>query len=445
VRLVALWLVLVAASAATIGLRSGAGAEYGGDEPHHLLVAESIVSDGDFDLRDEYASRAYGAWRGQALRPAGKAAVPGGPLREPQGVGLGLLIAPAYALGGPRLVEGFLAALAALGFVLAALLARRIVPEPWASAGAGLVGLSPPALAHATAIEPWAAGGTLLAGAALCALAVRERPRTAVAVGGGVLLAALPWLSPLLLVPAVPVGVVLAQWARAGGRRGGGLLPLEIVLGSLVFYVTLNRGLYGGFVPDVVGTIAAPPLPDRLPRLVGMWLDRGAGLLRWAPVLALAWWAAWLLWRSRREGLARVLPAQRDAEAAAGLAVAVCAGGMLAVVLGRRGLDPAGFPGGTFAAALPAAGALCGWGLRRAPRAGGVLGALTLAAGAWLIVALRTDAGASWDTPPAAPWGALASAFPRWDSGSAGELLVTAAVGAAALGLLLREWRARDG
>jgi hypothetical protein len=443
VRLLALWLVLFAAYAATIGLRSGPGAEYGGDEPHHLLVAESIVSDRDFDLRDEYASRAYGAWRGGPLRPGGRAPVRGGPLREPQGLGLGLLIAPAYELGGPRLVEGFLAAIAALGFVLAALLARRIVPEPWASAGAGLVGLSPPALAHATAIEPWAAGGTLLAGAALCALAVREQPRTAVAAGGGVLLAALPWLSPLLLVPAVPVGVVLAHWARTGGRRGGGLLPLEIVLGSLVFYATLNRGLYGGLVPDVVGTVAAPALPDRLPRLVGMWLDRDAGLLRWAPVLVLPWWSAWLLWRSRREGLARLLPARRDAEAAAGLAAAICAAGVLIVVLGRRGLDPAGFPGGTFAAALPAAGALCGWGMRHAPRLGAVLGTLTLATSGWLVVALRTGAAGSWDAPPPAPWGPLAGAFPRWDSGSAWEVAVTAAVGAAALALLVREWRAR--
>jgi hypothetical protein len=443
VRLVALWLVLFAVYAAAIGLRSGPGAEYGGDEPHHLIVAESIVADGDLDVRNQYASRAYAGWHPERLHPAGRAPVAGGALREPQGMGLALLITPAYALGGPRLVEGFLAALAALGFVLAALLARRIVPEPWASAGAGLVGLSPPALAHATTIEPWAVGGTLLAGAAVCALAVRERPRASLAGAGGALLALLPWLSPLLLVPAVPVGVVLVRWARHGGQRGGGLLPLEIVIGSLVFYGSLNRGLYGGLTPDVVGTMDAPALVDRLPRLVGMWLDRDAGLLRWAPVLALPWWSAWLLWRSRREGLARLLPGQRGVEAAAGLAVAICAAGLLTVVLGRRGLDPAGFPGGTFAAALPAAGALCGWALRRAPRVGAVLGALTLAASAWLLVALRTGSAGSWDALPPAPWGPLADAFPRWDSGSAWEVVVTAAVGAAALTLLAREWQAR--
>ena len=67
-------------------------------------------------------------------------------------------------------VELFLAAFAALGFVLAALLARRIVPEPYASAGVALAGLSVPAIVHAGEILPFAAAGTLLAGAALCAV-----------------------------------------------------------------------------------------------------------------------------------------------------------------------------------------------------------------------------------------------------------------------------------
>ena len=55
----------------------------------------------------------------------------------PQGAGFALLISPVRELGGARAVELVLAAIAALGFVLAALLARRIVPEPYASAGAG--------------------------------------------------------------------------------------------------------------------------------------------------------------------------------------------------------------------------------------------------------------------------------------------------------------------
>ena len=46
--------------AATIGLDAFGSSEYAGHEPHHLLAAESIVRDGDLDVRDEYSQRAYG-------------------------------------------------------------------------------------------------------------------------------------------------------------------------------------------------------------------------------------------------------------------------------------------------------------------------------------------------------------------------------------------------
>jgi hypothetical protein len=50
--------VLAAAYAATLGLPSTASSPVAGDAAHHLVVAESIVSDGDLDVRDEYATRA---------------------------------------------------------------------------------------------------------------------------------------------------------------------------------------------------------------------------------------------------------------------------------------------------------------------------------------------------------------------------------------------------
>ena len=48
-------------------------------------------------------------------------------------------------------------------------------------------------------------------------------------------------------------------------------------------------------------------------------------MLRWAPVLALAFFALWLLWRSRRDRLARALPERGDVEVAATLCALVCA------------------------------------------------------------------------------------------------------------------------
>ena len=95
-----------------------------------------------------------------------------------------------------------------------------------------LVGLSPPALAASTTITPGVPAAVLLAGAALCALAVRERPRLRYVFGGALLLAGLPWLGWTFVAPGVVVAWALvhldaaraAAARRARGGRGAGRL-----------------------------------------------------------------------------------------------------------------------------------------------------------------------------------------------------------------------------
>jgi hypothetical protein len=428
--------VLFAAYAATLGVEAAGGSRYAGDEPHFLVAAESLAEDGDVDLADEYAGggrrhelldegASGGGRRDVVLRSDGESGggerpartdgrVIGGRLVEPHGIGFPTLIAPAYALGGDELVVLLLAALAALAFVLGAAFARRVVPDPWATWAALLAGLSPPALAHSTAVLSGLTAGALLAGASLCALSVRERPLMRSAYGGAALLAVLPWLDPWLLVPAAPVAVALARWTARRGRGVVAFGTIELQLASLVFYVALNERLYGGLTPlaagrePATGTTSAGDYVERLPRLAELWVDRDVGLLRWAPVLVLAFLGAWLLWRSRRERLARVAAERRDAEHAAFLALAVCAGQVAVAAFASPALEGPWFPGTQLVAALPCAVPLLAWGLRRAPRVGAALGALTLAASAWLVLT-----GTGWAPPDSdAPWGPLAAAFP---------------------------------
>ena len=103
-RLVGLWILLVAVYAATLGIPAQTGSDYAGNEPHHLLAAESIVSDRDVDLTDEYTERAYASWYPRELETDGQ--IVGDRLVEPHGVGFALLIAPVYAIGGARAVQG---------------------------------------------------------------------------------------------------------------------------------------------------------------------------------------------------------------------------------------------------------------------------------------------------------------------------------------------------
>ncbi len=444
-RALALWAVLFAVYAATLGINAVGARDYGGDEPRYLLVAESIVSDRDIDLRDEFATRAYaGFFRGR-LRPQGQVVL--GRAMEPQGVGFALLIAPAYALGGPNAVELFLAALTALGFVLAAAVARRMVPEPWAGGGALLVGLSPLALAHATAVYPETAAGTALTGAALCALRVRERPAFGSAVAGAALLAGLPWLGPKYLLPSVPIAIVLVRWTARRGRRTAALAAAEIMVASIVVYATVNDRLFGGLTPYAASSSARSPTGadslwehvERLPRLAALWIDRDVGLLRWAPVLALSLFAAWLLWRSRRAQLARLVEARADAEAAAGLALAVWAGVLLVAAFAAPSIAGEWFAGRQLVAGLPLAAALSAWGLRHAPRTGAVLGAITLAGSLWLVLAFAFGSADGWaDHRTDAPLGPAVELLPR--SGSVWFGVLASLLAVALVALVAREW-----
>ena len=447
-RAAGLWLVLFAAYAATLGLPAFADSEFGGDEPHHLLAAESLVSDGDVDLRDEYATRAYRDWYPYALERHGR--LTEGRAHEPHGIGFALLIAPAYALGGPLAVQLMLAAFAAVAFVLAAALARRVVPEPWAGGAALACGLSPPALAYGTAVYPEPVAGALLAGAALLALRVRERPRIRWVAGSALALGALPWLELAFAIPGLVIALALVRWLHRRARRFGMLVAIEALLFSGVMYVTINDGLYGGFTPlsaalpgeGLAGDSFPGDFIDRAPRLVGLWLDRSYGALRWAPVIALAFYALWLLWRSRRDRLARALPERRDVEVAVTLCALVCAAQVAVAALLAPTMFGFWFPGRYLLAAMPMSVALCAWGLQRAPRIGTGLIAITIVSSVWLYAELRIGGGALIGPSSRAPLGPLDGMLPLFGTDSPGATVALAGAAAALAALLVYEWLA---
>lgn len=446
-RLAGLWILLVAVYAATLSVPAQVGFDYAGNEPRHLLAAESIVSDRDVDLSDEYAERAYASWYPDELESDGE--IVNGRLMEPHGVGFALMIAPAYAIGGARAVQGLMLVLLAFAFVLAALLARRMVPEPYATAGAGLIGLSPPALAAATTITPGVPAAVLLTGAALCALAVRERARLRYVFGGALMLAVLPWLGWTFIVPGAVIAWALVVWTLRERRKLAAFVAGEALAASLVFYATINDRFYGGLTPRAAGSTALPELPlgyvERLPRLAGLWLDRDFGLLRWAPLLALVFFAGWLLYRSRRDQLARVAPARREAEACAELLLTVVGAHLAVVALAAVGpLRGETFPGVPMIATLPAAAALAAWGLRHIPRVlAGALALFSLGGSLWLVLAERSGSLDGWlEVDTSLPWGPPVAIFPDFTGNALWPAVLCALLLAGAAALVWRERRA---
>ena len=441
-RAAAIWLVLFAAYLATLGLHAFGASEYGGDEPHYLLTAHSVVEDGDFDLLDDYREREYSEFYPYTLDPHGAATR--GRLHEPHGIGFPLLVTPAYALAGPTGVEVLMAAITALAMALAYLLAVRVAPDPWALGATLAVGLSPPLLAYGTAVYPELAAGAALAGAALLALQLGESPSRRKAAACFALLALLPWLGPKFALPGVVIGWYAFRAIRRHGRRWLALAALDIAGISVAFYVGLNEGLYGGPTPYAANlgagsaTDAAFPLGylERAYRLVAIFIDRGYGLLRWAPVLALALLGAWLLVRERRRALARMIPELRAEQTTGSLCALVAGTQLLVAAFLAPTMFGFWFPGRHVVSALPVAVPLVALGLRRAPRTGVVLAALTLVASVWVYADLRLGDG-SWVTAlPDAPFGPLTGALPLFEYGATLPFVLAGAIGAASIALI---------
>lgn len=441
-----LWAGLLAVYALGLTLPAAPDRALTSTEAHRLLAAHSIVTDGDLDLLDEYIARPYERWGGivgvRDGRPlpsnvavaAGPDGTDGPPLApggyiEPTGLGIGAVLAPAYALGratgigGPLAVQLWCAALLAAAFVAALGLARRIVPDPWATAGVLVVAASPPAVLGATQIGPTGAGALLLTGGVAAALAVRDHPRTGAALSCALLCALLPWVWLPLTPAALVVAVALTRWMRRRRRGLMGFLALEALLLSAFILLTVDDRVYGGPTPwapqvgwslptyfDGAGDVALRIVLSPL----GLLLDRDFGLLRWAPVLTLVGVAVWRLLRWRRQRLFRVFADEIHVEVSVLFLLLVFAAATVPYAILSPWPATNWLGGAGAAAALPVVSATVGWAGQRVPRAGAALGAVTLIGTVWLLVAGALDGGAATDPGRGAiPWAGAERVLPE--------------------------------
>jgi hypothetical protein len=257
-----------------------------GDEPHYLMVAESILRDHDVSLQDDYAAGRYRDFFTGTLEPHYRVRGKQGQIVSLHAVGLSLLILPAYATGGYPAASFFMA-------LLAALLAREIreLVRSWSESdalaeGTGwLIALSPPLVHYAGLIF------TEVPAALAVAVALRRGrdPWSASRLSGAawaLALAALPWLNVRYALVAATL-LVFALAARPP-RRVAVVLCSALAL-SAIAVAFWHFHLYGFFDPRRVygrrPELSLALLPEGLQ---GLLLDQEFGLLTYAPVFALA-------------------------------------------------------------------------------------------------------------------------------------------------------------
>ena len=282
-----------------------------GDEPQYLMVADSLLRDGDLAVEADFEEGRYRDFHPGPLRPHYLVRGREGVIYSQLAVGLSLLILPAYALGGAGGAALFMGLVTALVAWETRGLLRDVLggppesaggPEPGGAPGtaeavAWVVALSPPLLHFAGLVFTESA-------AALIVVVVLRHARGLAArswwVGLALALAAsfLPWLN----VRYTPVSMVLllfVLWHRRD-RRGWVSVGAAAV-GSAAAIALYHFVLYGFFDPRRVYGKRHDLSLFRIPEGVGgLLFDQEFGLLVYAPIFAFAVVGSVLLVRRAR-------------------------------------------------------------------------------------------------------------------------------------------------
>jgi hypothetical protein len=276
-----------------------------GDEPHYLMVADSLLTDGDLAVEADFDEERYLAFHPGPLRPHYLVRGRDGVIYSQLAVGLSLLILPAYALGGhlgAALFMGLITALVAWhtrGLLRDVLGAEgddgRVAGA--AEAVAWVVALSPPLLSFAGLVFTESA-------AALIVVVVLRYGRRLTTLPWGAALALglaasyLPWLN----VRYTPVSILLLLyllWHRQDRR--GWVSVGAAALGSAGAVMLYHWVLYGFLDPRRVYGRRHDLSFLRIPEgVAGLLFDQEFGLLVYAPLFAFAVVGAVLLVRRDR-------------------------------------------------------------------------------------------------------------------------------------------------
>ena len=285
----------------------------GGDEPHYLIITQSLLSDGDLRIENNHARRDYLAYVNGDLKPDYLRRGVDGAIYSIHAPGLAVLVLPAFALGGYLGVTIFLALASAAGSVVAWRTAYRLTDDAAAAwVGWAGVALTVPFFFQSFTVYP-DGPAALLVLFAIVGLVSPEGPNQRDLWRSGVALAALPWLHTRYVALAAALGVVLVArilWRDATsetaaprtGRRGPELIALlAIPIVSAVLWLGLFKATYGTMDPRAPYGGATDEHMSRVPvGLTGLLLDQQFGLIPNAPIFLLAFAGVPALFRRHR-------------------------------------------------------------------------------------------------------------------------------------------------
>ena len=266
-----------------------------GDEPHYLVIAQSILRDHDLKIENNHRRGDYREYYAGELRPDYLRRGINGEIYSVHAPGLAVIVAPAFALFGYAGVVACLALLSAWATALTWTATWRVTSDAAASwFGWATVALTAPFFFQSFVVYPDAPGAALIMVGVLALVDVRMlSTKRLVAVGAA--LAMLPWLHTRYVAAAVMLGAMIFArlWTTDSatptdrGRRAIALLSIPVV--SAVCWFAFFYAIYGS--PDPRGPYGGgtqSALANLSRGVVGLLFDQQFGVLPAAPVLLCA-------------------------------------------------------------------------------------------------------------------------------------------------------------
>lgn len=288
------WLA-AALAAATFGFAWGGSAAWlpGGDEPHYLIITQSLLADGDLRIENNHQQLDYLAYFPGELRPDYLRRGTDRQIYSIHAPGVSALVAPAFLLGGYRGAVLFLLVTCALGTALAWRLAWETTREAGAAwFGWAVLVTAIPIVAHAHTIYPDGVSG-VLALVGVFAFVRAARPARWPLVAGGVALALLPWLHTrnVLIAAGLALAILARTWRCAPrgalAARLGAFLVAPAV--SAAAWFAFFRVIYGTFDPSApYGGYTQTSWQNILRGVPGLLFDQQFGAFSTAPALIVA-------------------------------------------------------------------------------------------------------------------------------------------------------------
>lgn len=276
-----------------------------GDEPHYLVIAQSLWRDGDLKIENNHTRGDYHEYYAPDLDPHYLTRGADGEIYSIHPVGLPVLLAPVYAAGGYYGVVAILITMAGLAATLAwwwmvgALNSTGAATFAWAAVAA-----SAPFLLNTFTVYPEIVAGLAVMVALVLAVGGhRSRPGVGRWVAIGVACAVLPWLStkyaPLSAVLWLVALARLPKKEPASFLRNPKVWALAAPYGlALVAWFSFFYAYWGSPWPQApYGSLTQTTPGNLIFGGPGLLFDQEYGLLAFAPVYALAATGLVAMWR----------------------------------------------------------------------------------------------------------------------------------------------------